>query len=176
MPNIGTMTASMTNLWREEAFRGFFSPNDSETEGRWAELMQQLEAERRVLMRIPQQDFVRNMRKHVPEHRLRELYKSDFLDGSKQYPPIEAVLELKEPADSVTTLARYSPDTRIAQALAEIFPERDIRCSWFIDGAGDYGSFTLRGQKTLNAVEGNLQEDLEACANMAQKGAEKDES
>ena len=161
MSNTGTLTASMPGLWGEEAFWGFFSHAQN--------LRRELNTKRRyhvAAQSIGSEEFLMNVRKYIPEDRLKELYKEDFLNGTKWYPPIDCILK-DTLQDSVTVISRYTYDTRLARILAEMFPDREIKCSWFIDGAGDYGSFTLRGSEVLNKTSGNLQEDLEACSNMA---------
>lgn len=154
MSNTGTLQIKMDGLWGEEAFWDFFSQAQN--------LRKELTTRRQyhvAAQSISSPDFLSTMRKHIPEQRLQELYKEDFLNGTRWYPPIDCILKDTEP-DSVTTIARYTYDNRLALALAEIFPDREIRCSWFIDGVGDYGSFTLRGTDVLNETSGNLQEDL----------------
>ena len=160
MANIGSFTASMPGLWREETFWSLFSPGSEKK----AELIQRIKNERRVRLTVENDRFLAVLRANVPADRLREQYKGDFLDGSREYPPIHVVFDLDGAENSVTALARYTYDDRLGRALSLLFPNQRIKCSWFVDGLGDYGNFTLLNGEVLNNASGNINEDFNSAA------------
>lgn len=157
MANIGSFTASMPGLWREETFWSLFSPGSEKK----AELIQRIKNERRVRLTVENDRFLAVLRANVPADRLREQYKGDFLDGSREYPPIHVVFDLDGAENSVTALARYTYDDRLGRALSLLFPNQRIKCSWFVDGLGGYGNFTLLNGEVLNNSSGNINEDMD---------------
>lgn len=169
MSNTALYTASMHGLWSEEAFRGFFTHGANASE-EWACIMKRLKKERRVMLNVSGECFIQNLLKYVPETRLRAFFPSAYLDGSARYPQMDCILSLDE-RDSITTIAPYSPDSRIGQALSAIFPEKEVKCSWFIDGLGEQGSYTLLGSLSRDKSDENVNEML-SCKNRDDYGCD----
>ena len=159
MSNTITYTTTMAGLWKEDAFWGFFDPLSPKTAKRI--LGDSLVSCGEVRFIISAESYAENLKAHVPMKRLRENFKADFLTpiGDSTYPPINCVLRANEP-DAITTVFGYSSDDGLITGLCELFPDREIHCSWFVDGSGDYGEDTFLNHKRIKQSRGNLQEDL----------------
>lgn len=153
MANTGTMTVRMDNLWNEEAFQMLFA------ETGWEKIKACLDHCGTQCETVEMDQFVKVLKKYIPEERLKTLYLPEFLEHPERFSPARCILYANEP-DAITTLSVYTCDANIARLLTKIFRDRPVKCNWFIDGSGDYGSYTLRDNAYYDYVEGNLQEDL----------------
>lgn len=158
MSNTGTITSQMVGLWEETAFWSFFS-NDQKADDTKKCLMERMRKEHRISEIVANQKYVEILVNHLGKERVQEFFRDEFLEKPFLYPPIQCILDDRE-ADSVTTFFRYTADERMARALAELFPDRKVKCDWFIDGMGDYGSFTILNRQVQEDTSGNLQDDF----------------
>lgn len=154
MANSGTFLAEMPGMWEEDAFHMLFA-----TTG-WDKIKAGLDRGETQYETVEMVDFVKVLKKYIPEDRLKALYLPSFLEHPEQFSPVRCILYPNKP-NAVTTLSVYTCDANIARLLTKVFRERPVKCNWFIDGSGDYGSYTLLNNNYYDMVEGNLQEDLE---------------
>ena len=148
MPNIGLETTKMDGLWNEELFWAIL-PEDRST------ITQRLRKERITQITIDNSDLLTALRRSVHEQRLKEIFRENYLVAPESFPPIYCSMRMDEP-NSITTMRTYSPDTRLSTALSLIFPSRELTCTWFIDGLGDYGSYKLIGGMVREKCEANV--------------------
>lgn len=151
MPNVGLETTRMSGLWSEKAFRALLPEQ-------WEPICSQLRVEKKVSFTLRCSDFLSVLREHVGEDVLHGRYKPSFLADPDSYPPIICILDYRDP-DSITTMRNYSPDTRLSEALSLVLPGREISCSWFIDGSGDFGSYKMINGEVIEKQEGNVNEN-----------------
>ena len=154
MANSGSFLAGMPELWEEDAFHMLFAATG------WDKIKAGLDRGESQYETVEMADFVKVLRKYIPEERLRELYKPEFLEHPDSFAPCRCILYADKP-DTVVTLSLYTCDASIARLLTKIFRDRPVKCDWFIDGSGDYGSYTLLDNAYYDYREGNLQDDLE---------------
>lgn len=166
MANSGTFQAGMPGMWEEDAFHMLFAATG------WDKIKAGLDRGETQYETVEMEPFVKVLQKYIPEERLRELYKPEFLEHPDSFAPCRCILYADKP-DAVVTLSLYTCDASIARMLTKIFRDRPVKCDWFIDGSGDYGSYTLLDNAYYDYREGNLQEDLEKAENDAIQNAKK---
>lgn len=153
MPNVGVLTFKMPALWNRELFWELLGINRLDAE-------QQFKEQGFAKILVPNKHYLDVLRKHIPEDRLREIFKEDYLAGQCPDMCIFCVLHKDEP-DGVSTYMDYTTDERMATGISELFPEEQVSCSWFVDGIGDYGDCVLYRGEVFNKHLGNMQDDLE---------------
>ena len=163
MANSGTFQAGMPGMWEEDAFHMLFAATG------WDKIKAGLDRGETQYETVEMEPFVKVLQKYIPEERLHELYKPEFLEHPNRFAPCRCILYANKP-DTVVTLSLYTCDASIARLLTKVFRDRPVKCDWFIDGSGDYGSYTLLDNAYYDYREGNLQDDLEKAEK--QKGDE----
>lgn len=154
MANSGTFLAEMPGMWEKDAFHMLFAATG------WDKIKAGLDHGETQYETVEMDAFVKVLKKYIPEERLKTLYLPEFLEHPERFSPVRCILYANKP-NSVTTLSVYTCDPSIARLLTKIFRERPVKCNWFIDGSGDYGSYTLLDNTYHDYREGNLQDDLD---------------
>lgn len=132
MPNIGTCYIKMDGLWSENTFHNMFVES-------WDTLMQDFgKNPQGVLAHLSSRKIANLLNEHAPK-RAKTVLKPEFLDG--QMEDWQITCHLTE-QDNAATWNRFSPDRLLPLALAVLFPEKEIKGSWFVDGLNEGGEFT----------------------------------
>ena len=148
MANIGSSNVKMEGLWSEAAFQNMFVKP-------WAEICKNLQdaGDAGVLEYISTRRVACVLREYAHAENAAKCFNAEYLYGATQMQDNLIPCMLKS-RDEATTLRKYTIDELLSTALAALFPKKEVRCDWFIDGLNEYGSFIWKGLNLVHEEKG----------------------